>query len=225
MHGDEVDLDQLAQLRHVLFLERHDLGDAGVRHGDVEAPVARERVLDETFEMAIVAHVADLDRQRRFPPPGARAPRRRARLPSPRRRRARRMRTKRSPRPREAPVTTATRPSRRNNPSISGAGIGAGYIVAAVALRRSAAGPRRLGRVLADLFAESGALARDAADPSRRAEFHVPPWRARPTGSAPTSSATRSVCSRGAPRPSSSRNWMSGPPSRWRAGSRARTHG
>jgi hypothetical protein len=37
--------------------------------------------------------------------------------------------------PREAPVTTATRPSRRNNPSISGAGIGAGYIVAAVALR------------------------------------------------------------------------------------------
>ena len=47
---------------------------------------------------------------------------------------ARKTRTKRSPRPREAPVTIATRPSRRNNPSSSGGGIGAGYIVAAVAL-------------------------------------------------------------------------------------------
>lgn len=34
----------------------------------------------------------------------------------------------------------------------------------------------------AELFAESGALARDAADPSRRAEFHVPPWRGPPNG-------------------------------------------
>ncbi len=60
-HGDQVDLDQLAQLAQVLLLERHDLGDAGVRHGDVEAPVARERVLDEPFQVAVVAHVAGLD--------------------------------------------------------------------------------------------------------------------------------------------------------------------
>jgi len=32
------------------------------------------------------------------------------------------------------------------------------------------------GVVSADIFAENSALAREAADPSRRADFHVPPW-------------------------------------------------
>ena len=65
-HRDEVDLDHVAQLREVLLLERHDVGDAGVRHGDVEAPVARERVLHEPVEMGVVAHVSDLDARARL---------------------------------------------------------------------------------------------------------------------------------------------------------------
>ena len=44
----------------------------------------------------------------------------------------------------------------------------------------------------ADLFAENSALARDAADPSRRADFRVPPWPGGAAGSGPTSRATRS---------------------------------
>ena len=133
-HGEQVDLDQVAQLAQVLLLERHDLGDARVGHGDVEAAMAVERVLDEPIQVSVVAHVAAPRRWRPSPRPGARAPARRARRRSTSAPAARRTRTKRSPRPREAPVTIATRPSRRKRPSISGAGIGAGYIVAAVAL-------------------------------------------------------------------------------------------
>ena len=50
--------------------------------------------------------------------------------------------------------------------------------------------------MVAELFAEDGALAREGADPSRRADFRVPPWPGARAPSGPTSPATRSGCSR-----------------------------
>ena len=69
---------------------------------------------------------------------------------------------------------------------------------------RSVAERRRgVGGMATDFFAENSALARDAADPSRRATSSCRPGPAPRAASGPTSRATRSACSRAARPPPS----------------------
>ena len=163
MHRDEVDLDQLAQLRELLLLERHDVGDAGIGDGDVEPPVALQRVLHEALEMRVVAHVAGLEGRAGL---ARQPPERRGVAPG---------RDDLGAGGAQDAHEALAEPARGAGHDRDAA-IEAEHPVELGRHRAQGSGRRYRGRRDARPFDEAGALAREAADPSRRSDFRVPPW-------------------------------------------------